>query len=212
MLGFSTILVLSPHPDDAELGAGGTIARFVEEGKQIFYVTFSSCEKSIPQGLPSDVLRVECRNSTGELGIPLQNLTMLNFEVRDFPRYRQEILENLVELGEKIKPDLTLVPSSSDTHQDHQVIHHEALRAFKKMSSIWGYEHPWNNLSFTTDVFVSLEERHIEKKMNALAQYKSQDFRSYMQEKYIKALAYTRAAQVDFPYAEAFELLRLLAK
>ncbi len=35
------VLILSPHTDDAELGAGGTIARFVEEGKKIHYIAFS---------------------------------------------------------------------------------------------------------------------------------------------------------------------------
>jgi len=90
------------------------------------------------------------------------------------------------------------------------VINQEALRAFKKNSSIWGYEHPWNNLTFTTDIFLKLENRHIEKKMEALKSYKSQDFRTYFDEKYIRALAYTRGTQVDFTYAETFELLRLL--
>lgn len=210
MLNFSKILVLSPHPDDAELGAGGTIARFIEEGKEVYYVAFSSCEKSIPQGLPGNALTVECQNSTKLLGISPDKLILLDYEVRTFPAYRQQILENLVEFNEKVKPDLILVPSSSDTHQDHQTIYNEALRAFKKTSSIWGYEHPWNNLTFTTDIFVKLAERHIAKKIEALSQYKSQDFRSYFEEKYIRALAYTRGIQVDFPFAETFELIRLL--
>lgn len=210
MLTFDRILVLSPHPDDAELGAGGTIARFIEEGKEVYYVAFSSCEKSIPQGLPGNALTVECQNSTKLLGISPDKLILLDYEVRTFPAYRQQILENLVEFNEKVKPDLVLVPSSSDTHQDHQTIYNEALRAFKKTSSIWGYEHPWNNLTFTTDIFVKLAERHIAKKIEALSQYKSQDFRSYFEEKYIRALAYTRGIQVDFPFAETFELIRLL--
>lgn len=210
MITFSKILALSPHPDDTELGAGGTIARFIEEGKEVYYVAFSSCEKSMPQGLPGDALRVECRNSTKLLGISPDNLILLDYEVRTFPAYRQQILENLIEFNEKIKPDLVLVPSSSDTHQDHQTIYNEALRAFKKTSSIWGYEHPWNNLTFTTDIFVKLEEKHIARKVEALSQYQSQDFRPYFEEKYIRALAYTRGTQVDFPFAETFELIRLL--
>jgi len=212
MITFSKILALSPHPDDAELGAGGTIAKFTEEGKKVYYVTFSCCEKSMPQGLPGNLLRIECQNSTKLLGISPDNLILLDYEVRTFPAYRQQILENLIEFNEKIKPDLVLVPSSSDTHQDHQTIYNEALRAFKKTSSIWGYEHPWNNLTFTTDIFVKLEERHIAKKIEALSQYKSQDFRAYFEEKYIRALAYTRGTQVDFSFAETFELVRLLVK
>lgn len=202
------VLVLSPHTDDGELGAGGTIARFVEEGKTIYYVAFSTCRKSVPQGLSDNTLMLECQQSVKTLGIQIDNLILLNYEVRTFPQHRQQILDNLIEFNEKLKPDLVLVPSSSDTHQDHQTIYNEALRAFKKTSSIWGYEHPWNNLSFTSDIFVKLEERHMARKVEALMQYKSQYFRPYFDQKYIMALAYTRGTQVDLPYVETFELIR----
>jgi len=209
---FNKILVLSPHTDDGEIGAGGTIARFAEEGKEIHYVAFSSCEVSVPKDFPEDILKKECKKATEILGIKPENVILLDYEVRTFPLYRQEILDEMIELNEKIKPDLVLVPSSNDVHQDHQTVHREALRAFKKTSSIWGYEHPWNNLTFTTDIFIRLEEKHIKKKIEALKQYKSQDFRTYFDEKYIRALAFTRGAQVDYLFAETFELLRLLMR
>jgi len=206
------VLILSPHTDDGEIAAGGTIARLVAEGKSIYYVAFSSCEVSVPQGFPPDALKSECEESIKTLGISHQRLTLLDFEVRTFPSHRQEILENMVKLNEAIKPDLILIPSSNDLHQDHQVIHSEALRAFKMSSSMWGYEHPRNNLEFTTDIFVKLEEEHITKKINALRKYKSQEFRAYFSETYIRALAYTRGTQVNIEYAEAFELLRLIVR
>jgi len=209
---FSRILVLSPHTDDGEIGAGGTIARFVEEGKEIYYVAFSSCEASVPKGFPEDVLKIECKKATNILGIKSENVILLEYEVRTFPLHRQEILDDMIALNRQIKPELVLVPSSNDIHQDHQVIYAEALRAFKKNASIWGYEHPWNNLTFTTDIFVKLEERHIKKKIEAMKQYESQNFRPYFDEKYIKALAYMRGTQVDYPFAETFELIRLLVR
>lgn len=209
---FNRILVLSPHTDDGEIGAGGTIAKFVEKGKEIYYVAFSSCEVSVPEGFPENILKRECKKATKILGISPENVILLDYEVRTFPLHRQEILDDMIGLNEKIKPDLVLIPSSNDIHQDHQTIYKEALRAFKKTSSIWGYEHPWNNLTFTTDIFVRLEEKHIEKKIEAMIQYKSQDFRTYFDEKYIMALAYTRGTQVDYPFAETFELLRLLVR
>jgi len=209
---FNQILVLSPHTDDGEIGAGGTIARFVEEGKEIYYVAFSSCEASVPKGFPEDVLKIECKKATSILGIKPENVILLEYEVRTFPLHRQEILDDMIALNRQIKPELVLVPSSNDMHQDHQVIYAEALRAFKKNASIWGYEHPWNNLTFTTDIFVKLEERHIKKKIEAMKQYESQNFRPYFDEKYIKALAYMRGTQVDYPFAETFELIRLLVR
>lgn len=206
------VLILSPHTDDGEIAAGGYTARFIEEGKEIYYVAFSSCEISVPKDFPEDILKLECKKATNILGIKSENIILFGYEARTFPLYRQEILDKMIELNGEIKPDLVLVPSSNDIHQDHQTIHKEALRAFKKNSSIWGYEHPWNNLTFTTDIFVKLEERHIKKKIEALKAYKSQDFRTYFDERYVRALAYTRGTQVNFTYAECFELLRLLVR
>ena len=208
----SIVLIVSPHTDDGEIGAGGTIARFVEEGKEIYYVAFSSCEISVPKQFPEDILKIECKKATEFLGIRNGNLILMDYEVRTFPLHRQEILDDMIALNKQIKPDLVLVPSSNDMHQDHRIVYKEALRAFKKTSSIWGYEHPWNNLTFTTDIFVRLGEKHIKKKIEAMKQYKSQDFRTYFDEKYIRALAYMRGTQVDYPFAETFELLRLLVR
>jgi len=207
---FNRILVISPHTDDGEIAAGGSIARFTEEGKEVYYVAFSSCEASVPNEFPADILKIECKKATEILGIPTESVILLDYNVRAFPFHRQGILEDMIRLNEEINPDLVLIPSSNDLHQDHQTIFAEGLRAFKKTSSIWGYEHPWNNLTFTTDIFVKLRKEHIQTKVEALKEYKSQDFRPYFDETYITSLAYTRGAQVNCPLAETFELLRLL--
>ncbi len=204
------VLVLSPHTDDAELGAGGTIARFLDEGKDIYYVVFSICEKSVPECLPRDTLKQECMSSVKNIGIAMERLTFLNYGVRTFPEHRQEILEDLIKVKSYFKPDLVLLPSSHDTHQDHATIFWEALRAFKKEASLWGYEHPWNNLTFTTDIFVKLSEQQLERKLRALKEYKSQSKRGYMNEVNLRSLVCTRGSQIDLPFAEAFELIRLL--
>ena len=209
-MSFQRVLVLSPHTDDGELGAGGTIARVVEEGKEVYYIAFSACETSVPAGLSRDTLRKECQQSAKTMGILPERITILNYQVRSFPEHRQEILEDLVRFRPQYRPDLVLVPSSHDIHQDHGVIYWEALRTFKKESSIWGYEHPWNNLTFTTDIFVKLNLEHVEAKLRVLKEYKSQADRGYMDEKRLRALICTRGAQLDVSYAEAFELVRQL--
>ncbi|RLI89122.1 MAG: PIG-L family deacetylase, partial [Candidatus Altiarchaeales archaeon] len=66
---FSKILMLSPHTDDAELGCGGSIAKFLEEGKDVYYVALSSCEKSVPPEYPPDILKKEVKKATRALGI-----------------------------------------------------------------------------------------------------------------------------------------------
>jgi LmbE family N-acetylglucosaminyl deacetylase len=207
------VLILSPHTDDAELGAGGTIARFLDDAKDIVYIAFSGCETSVPDGMARDTLRKECLNSTREIGLSPEYVKILDYQVRLFPEHRQEILEDMIRLKHEYQPDLVLIPSSNDMHQDHSTIYWEALRAFKKEASIWGYEHPWNNLTFSTDIFVRLTEPQVERKIKALQAYESQitfSQKSYFDETNLRSLIYARGSQVDSRYAEAFELVRLV--
>ena len=69
VVNLKRVLILSPHTDDAELGAGGTIARLLEEGKDIEYVVFSGCETSVPNGMPKDTLRKECKHAAELIGL-----------------------------------------------------------------------------------------------------------------------------------------------
>lgn len=207
MTGVNKVLLLAPHPDDGEFGCGGTLKRFAEEGKEIFYAAFSPCIKSLPEGFASDTLFKELHDAASVLGIPADHLITYNFEVRDFPSQRQAILEELILLRKNIQPDLVLMPNSLDMHQDHNTIHKEGLRAFKH-TRILGYELPWNNLHFTNNCHVRLERAHINAKMEALKAYKSQSGRNYMDEEYFFGLARTRGIQLNFDYAEAFETIR----
>lgn len=209
MKNFHRILILSPHTDDGELSAGGTITKCVDQGLEVYYVGFSSCELSVPDSFPSDILKCECQGALKILGIQDSNIELLNFEVRKFQQYRQEILDKMILILYDVQPDLVICPSSFDVHQDHIVIHDEAIRAFKKSSSIWGMEHPWNNLSFKTDIFVDLNEDQLDKKIHALHNYSSQSIRDYFKEEYVRACAYTRGMNVGVNFAEVFECIRM---
>jgi LmbE family N-acetylglucosaminyl deacetylase len=201
------LLVLAPHTDDGELGCGGTITRFLEEHWQVHYVAFSGAEKALPPDLPSDTLRMEVIQATRVLGIPRRNLRVLNYPLRDFFAHRQDILEDMVKLQKELRPALVLIPSPNDTHQDHQTIAQEGFRAFKR-TRLLGYELPWNNLTFHSTAFVPLGERHLSRKVAALAKYKSQAGRDYCTEEFVRSLARTRGVQIGCRYAEAFEVLR----
>ncbi len=201
------ILVLAPHTDDGEFGCGGTISRFVEEGDDVYYAAFSTAEKSVPPEFPPNILEREVRLGTCVLGIRPENLLVYKYEVRCLPNVRQEILEELVRLKAEINPDTIFLPSSQDLHQDHQTVYTEGLRAFK-MSTVLGYELPWNNLSFDYRHFVVLQRRHMETKIEALRCYQSQAHRSYSEEDFIWGWARTRGVQIAAEYAEAFDVLR----
>jgi N-acetylglucosamine malate deacetylase 1 len=84
------ILILAPHTDDGELGAGGSIDRFIKEGNQVYYAAFSTAEQSLPADMPEDTLAKEVREATKVLGIPEDNLFVFGYEVRKLNYVRQE--------------------------------------------------------------------------------------------------------------------------
>jgi len=201
------ILVISPHADDGEFGCGGSIARFLEEGREVFYVAFTTSEKSIPPGMPENTHREELKKAMRTLGVKNENITVFKYDVRNFLTYRQEILEDLYRLGKEIDPSLVFLPSPNDTHQDHQVIAQEGFRIFKR-HTILGYEIPWNNLNFSTNAFVFIEERHLQKKIDTVGCYISQRRRGYASSDFLRSLAKTRGTQIGVEYAEVFEVIR----
>ena len=183
---FKNVYVLAPHTDDGELGAGGTISKLIEQGANVYYFAFSTAEESVPEGFDKDVLKTEVINATHKLGIKRENVIIYNYQVRKLNYARQEILEDLIEQRKKIKPDLVLIPSLNDIHQDHATIAQEGLRAFK-FSTIYCYEMPWNNIDFTTSSFFILNKDQVAKKAEALKEYKSQAHRAYANEDFIKS-------------------------
>lgn len=210
-LGFKKALILAPHTDDGEFGCGGTIARMIDEGTEVYLAAFSACEKSVLKKYPSDILVAELKRATKKLGVPEENLFLFDFEVRIFNERRQDILQTIIDLREKINPDVVFMPSLQDIHQDHATIAHEGLRAFK-FTTLLAYEMPWNNLAFETSAFVFLEEKYIKQKIEALKEYESQSHRPYSNEEFIRSLARTRGVQINTTYAETFNVVRWIIK
>ncbi|QOP41437.1 PIG-L deacetylase family protein [Sulfurimonas marina] len=204
---FKNVLVLAPHTDDGELGAGGTITSLIENGVNVYYAAFSTAEESVPEGFPKDILKTEVKKATEQLGIKEENLFIYSYPVRKLNYSRQDILEDMIKLRKKYNFDLILTPSLHDIHQDHLTVAQESVRAFKT-KTILGYELIWNTLSFDFTMFVKLEEKHIEKKSLALQEYKSQGVRDYMSKEFIYSLAKIRGVQIGAEYAETFEVIR----
>jgi len=211
------ILLLSAHADDFEIGCGGSVAKFVEEGNEVYCAAFSIMEEAVPRSLPKDIVLNEAKASAEILGILPENLFIYRYPVRKFPQFRQEILEELLILKKRIGPELVFMPSKYDIHQDHHVIAEEGFRAFK-FTSILGYEMVWNNITFEATAFILLKDSHVEKKISALKCYKSQEIRLMNLGRIpvtthgIKALMSVRGVQVEAGYAEAFNIVRWIVK
>lgn len=203
-------LFISPHTDDVELGAGGTLTKLMEDGNEILWAVFSTAEASLPEGTPPDTLRKEFLDVAGSIGLSDKDLLIFDFQVRYLPMHRQEILEEMVRIKKEYCPDIVIGPSLNDHHQDHEVVAKETVRAFKDSASIICYELPWNHTEFNTQLFVKIDEPHVAKKIELLKKYRSQiDLdRPYFSEEYIRGWAKMRGVQVKADFAEAFEVVR----
>lgn len=201
------ILCLSPHCDDIEFACGGTVSRMIREGCEVHIVAFSTCTESLPKGFCEADIKNEMMAATAILGIKKENVFIKNFPVRKFSYYRQEILEEIVALKKALSPDLVIVPATTDVHQDHHVINNEAIRVFKN-ESIIGYEMPWNNLSFISNMHIEIEPEDLSKKIEAISQYRSQLVRQKSYEDIHTSLARVRGVQIGKQYAESFEVVK----
>jgi len=200
------ILLISPHADDAELGAGASISRFIEEGYEVTVYLLITKEK-FPVNFPIKDRIAEFQASMKVLGV--QDYRMENYPVRELYKYRQEVLEKLIALREELNPDMVFLPSLSDIHQDHQVAAMEGYRAFNRRARILSYELAWNTTRFAPNYYIRVDEEDVKKKIEALSKYESQKLlnRKYLNPEFLRAQLIFRGVQCNSEYAEAFEVL-----
>lgn len=108
------VLVIAPHPDDAELGAGGVILKLQQEGKRVGVLDLTSGEPT-PHGTP-ELRAAETAAATEALGLAWrENLGLPN-------RSLEATLENRAKLAGVIRrerPRWLLAPYWVDAHPDH---------------------------------------------------------------------------------------------
>jgi LmbE family N-acetylglucosaminyl deacetylase len=188
------VLALSPHTDDIELGCGGYLTKLHEQGHEINVLVYSHIYNGVD-------LIGEWERSMLTGGFKGE---VKNYPTREFYSRRSWILQEAVEWG---IPDLVLLPSSSDTHQDHRVVHEGGVRAFSKECSVLAYELPWNCRAFKPNYFVELKRKHLSGKLKLLDCFESQRKRPYFDKRFIEGWARTRGQQIKKEFAEAFEVI-----
>ena len=199
------ILFLSPHPDDIEFYCGGTLSKIIDSGNEVMNIAFSDCAQSIPDGFPSDILKMEFMQAMKTAGV--NNYKLKECPVRRFNEHRQDILEYMISVNKEFNPNIVFLPSVNDIHQDHEVIRKEALRAFKNKCLI-SYEVPLNSFDHSFNLVIELSQNNIDKKLEIIKCYKSQVFRNYSNPEFIISSAVTAGAYVQKQYAETFKIIK----
>jgi bacillithiol biosynthesis deacetylase BshB1 len=112
----ASILVIGPHPDDQELGMGGTIIRLVQQGHKVHLVDMTNGEPT-PLGSPETRAK-EAAAAAKIMGVERTLLGLKNREV-------VHSIENRHKLAAVIRvhrPDWMFVPYPIDAHPDHVAV------------------------------------------------------------------------------------------
>jgi len=219
------ILILSPHADDEILGCGGLISNYSAKNYHISVLILTNANVGAPEIYSQkgiEKLRDEAKKANNIIGtskLYFENLPAIN--LNNYPFYKiTNVIEKYIE---KINPEIVLIPSSNDIHEDHKIIFKTAkvsMRPTKKrnLKKILSYEvlseTEWNEYgkSFNPNYFIHLKKSDITKKVKAFLKYKSQvkKFPHPRSKEAIINLARVRGSQIFAEYAEAYRVEKIL--
>ncbi len=199
------ICFIGAHPDDIELGCGALIARITGKAN-IHCYTFSDNQKNPLLGS----LPTEHYASMATLGVPKDHVHLLDFETRRFQERRQDILETMIGIVHEQAPDIVFVHTKSDVHQDHQTLTQEALRAFRGRT-VLGFDVIRSSYGFFPDFLVGVDKSDVDKKLAALACYKTYAGKAYFSPEVTRATLIRNGSICEREYAEGFDILRIVA-
>ncbi len=198
------VLFLGAHPDDIELGCGALISN-ISDSAEVRCVTLSDNQNN-----PALAGLVEEHYaSMAILGLRKGNVIVEDFETRNFPRDRQKILEYLYKLNHNFQPELVLVHTQADIHQDHKVVTEEALRAFRGVTLL-GFDVLRSSYGFFPHFLVEVSKEDAKHKLDALSAYETYGDRYYFDPEVVHSTLVRHGALAELPYAEGFDILRIV--
>lgn len=173
------IMAFGPHPDDIELGMGGTIAKHSEMGYRIMLVDLTLGQMSTT-GTPLERLE-EAKKSAEILEVVgRENLQLLDRKIE----INNDSIFKVVDILRKYRPDIVALPYWEDTHPDHvnscrlikEGIMSAALKKFESNypshrveKEIYYFINEWTRPDFIVDV-----THQWDKKISCILAHKSQ--------------------------------------
>jgi LmbE family N-acetylglucosaminyl deacetylase len=193
-----SILAVGAHPDDIEIGAGGTLLRLSAYGSDLkvhYLVLTGTAERQL-----------EARRAA-EAFLPRADLTI---DLQDLPEGRfpaawSDVKEALEEVARTFSPDLVLGPTREDAHQDHRTIGEILPTVFRDALHL-GYEVPkWDGDLARPSVYVPLSTDVACRKLELLNKsFTSQHGRDWWDDDVFLGLARLRGMECRARFAEAF--------
>jgi LmbE family N-acetylglucosaminyl deacetylase len=221
------VLVVAAHPDDEILGCGGTAARLVEEGREVYFailgegITSRSENRAAADPLRSSLLHRHAQAAAAIIGVKDIFLHRLPDNGLDTVPLLQ-VVKMVEDLIEKLRPEVVYTHHLGDLNVDHGVIHRAVLTATRPMAGqpvreIYAFEVPsstewaFGSLppAFRPNVFVDVAAT-IEAKIAAMACYETEmrEFPHPRSPEALRAVARRWGSVVGCHAAEAFELVR----
>lgn len=216
------ILILSAHPDDEILGAGGTLLRHMKNGDDLHWIIATDIFED--QGYSKSI--VERRKK--EINLVSKRLKMKSYQLGyKTTNLSSETLISLVpkisKIIKSVKPELIYVVNRSDAHSDHRILFQALMASTKSfrtpfLREILMYEcisetefaAPLAENAFIPNCYIDISSE-INEKLQLIKIYESEiDNHPFPRsEKNIKALATFRGASCGVEYAEAFQIIKL---
>jgi len=214
------ILAIGAHPDDIEIGCGGTLAKLNHNGFETFHLIVTSGEEG---GL--SISRESLARSREEEAISaakvLKSLQVFFLREPDgLTDYSKESKVKMISIIREIRPDMIFTHARSDSFPDHQVVHRltvdaavaaagpwypEAGLHSHSVPNIYGYEvwSPMSSYQTVSDI-----SRFVEIKSQALQKHTTQT----QNINYVRAIEglskYRGVMSMTGEYAEVFEVLK----
>lgn len=130
----SRILALAPHPDDIEIGCGGTLAVHAARGDEVHL--FVATEGGV--GGSADTRKSEQQRSSEILGVT--KIHWGGYSDTCLPQQAMALMETLEKLVMQVQPDTVYVNHRDDTHQDHRVLAQVANSVTRYVPNVLAYE------------------------------------------------------------------------
>lgn len=205
-----SVLVFGAHPDDCEIGVGGTIAAYIERGHKVVMVNLR-----IPCGCAGECQEEEQRRRIeGERSAEVLKAGYISFNLsRDAIQPNARLVSAIDKLIGEHEPDVIFTHWLGDSHPEHVATTNAVIAATRRnRCSVYMYEHTLPGgvtpHPFHAQKFVDISDT-IESKMASLACHETQ-LEAYGQPwlDAIRGRAAHRGFQIGRRYAEAFEVVK----